>query len=451
MKCLQLSLLVLVGLMSPIWAHHGDGKMNLNEINNEITVKLLQTLTDDDNALFSPIILSNSLLLLTNSVSGSAKDELMKVLNLKDKDDLNHVNLDAKEVWAHRAHLLSNKAKTSTDKTLFDLLPKLLVQTDKELKDNFKNLAKDNYPIDVYKMAALNDDNQRSETKKINEWFSEKSTTGSIGRMLDDNELTSDIKLLSLNGAGFKGAWKGEPFAKKDTKEEDFNNADGKKVKIAFMCAHEKPFRMVTDEAEKIQAIEIPFTEHDDADGHKHKTKLVVVIPTGDNTVDKAVDSMDREKLEKLLDKLIDAERKKPEHFKIPKLNFEKEYELKEAMGELNVKGVFDQAVANFSEMIQGTDASNPKLFLSQLDHKAVVQWNEEADKVADTEAVPANKDASIAVDKPFVFFITDEPEKKKTKRDAEGRRNKPMVIFAGRVKTLSRDTTFSLDIGTST
>ena len=116
-------------------------------------------------------------------------------------------------------------------------------------------------------------------------------------------------------------------------------------------------------------------------------------------------------------------------------------------MGELNVKGVFDQAVANFSEMVQGTDISNPQLFLSQLDHKAVVQWNEEADQVADTEAAPATKDPSIAVDKPFVFFITDEPQKKKEKRDAEDKQNKPMVVFAGRIKTLSRDTTFSLDI----
>ena len=85
MRCLTLSVVVLVGLLSPIWAHHGDGKMTLNDINNELTIKMLQTLTDDDNALFSPLILSNSLLLLTNTVSGAGKDELMKVFNLKNQ------------------------------------------------------------------------------------------------------------------------------------------------------------------------------------------------------------------------------------------------------------------------------------------------------------------------------------------------------------------------------
>lgn len=47
-------------------------------------------------------------------------------------------------------------------------------------------------------------------------------------------------------------------------------------------------------------------------------------MPTGDNTVDKTIESMDREKLEKLLDRLTEADKKKPEHLEIPKLNFEK-------------------------------------------------------------------------------------------------------------------------------
>ena len=78
------------------------------------------------------------------------------------------------------------------------------------------------------------------------------------------------------------------------------------------------------DDTKKIQAVEVPFTEHTDADGHKHKANLIVLMPTGDNTVDKAIDNMDRDKLDKLIHKLRDAERKKPEQFKLPKLNFEK-------------------------------------------------------------------------------------------------------------------------------
>jgi len=187
---------------------------------------------------------------------------------------------------------------------------------------------------------------------------------------------------------------------------------------------------------------------HDDADGHKHKSKLVIVSAIGGDTVDKAADNLTKDKLVKLLEKLSAADRKKPEHFKLPKLNFEKEYELKEALTELNVKGIFDQNVANFSEMIQGTDASNPKLFLNQLDHKAVVQWTEEADKVADNESVPDKKDASISINKPFLFFITDEPVKKITKRqtDEEKHHNEVMIIFAGRIKTLTKDATYSFN-----
>ncbi len=80
-------LLVTLGLLSTstsTYAHHGDGK-KLNDVNNEVTVKLLQTLTEDDNALFSSALLSSELLLLANGVSGPAKDELLKAVGLKDQ------------------------------------------------------------------------------------------------------------------------------------------------------------------------------------------------------------------------------------------------------------------------------------------------------------------------------------------------------------------------------
>ncbi|KAJ6218255.1 hypothetical protein RDWZM_009412 [Blomia tropicalis] len=352
--------------------------------------------------------------------------------------DLEHINLDAKEIWSRRAHILATGARTSTDKTMFDLLSKLVIQSDKDLKEQFVTLSKDNYPTNVYKMAALTVDNQRDETKKINEWFLEKSSTNQIGRMLDDNELTSDIKLLSLNGAGFKGAWKGNPFDTKDTKDDTFNNVDGKTSKIAFMYAMNKPFRMVKEVDDKILAIELPFTDHEGAEGHKHGTKLVVIMPTDDNTVDKTIDSLEREKLTNLMDKLFKSDRKKPEQLKFPKLNFEKDYELKEALSELNVKGLFSQADANFSQMVQGTDLSKPEIFLSQLDHKAVIQWTEDSDKKDDSEPMPSSNDESVAIDKPFIFFIVDKPMDEQI--------DKPMIIFAGRIKTLTKDTAFSFN-----
>ena len=79
-------IVIFVGLFVwPCVAHHGDEKKSFNDVNNDIAIKFLQTLADDDNAVFSPIMLSNSLLLLTNSVSGNAKDELLKFLSLENK------------------------------------------------------------------------------------------------------------------------------------------------------------------------------------------------------------------------------------------------------------------------------------------------------------------------------------------------------------------------------
>lgn len=111
---------------------------------------------------------------------------------------------------------------------------------------------------------------------------------------------------------------------------------------------------------------------------------------------------------------------------------------MKEALSELNVKGLFSQADANFSQMVQGTDLSKPEIFLSQLDHKAVIQWTEDSDKKDDSEPMPSSNDESVAIDKPFIFFIVDKPMDEQI--------DKPMIIFAGRIKTLTKDTAFSFN-----
>lgn len=88
----NLSLALVVVLIScfttSVSGHHGEGGKSLNGVNNEVTVKLLQTLTEDDNALFSSAMISGSLLLLANSVSGPAREELMKAVSLESKGKL---------------------------------------------------------------------------------------------------------------------------------------------------------------------------------------------------------------------------------------------------------------------------------------------------------------------------------------------------------------------------
>ena len=218
-----------------------------------------------------------------------------------------------------------NRAHTTVvNQTQFDLLPKLIIQSDKELKSGFVNLTKENYPMDVYKINTLTSDTMRSETKKINDWFGEKSTSKQVGKMLDDNSLSTNVNLMLLSGAAFKGVWRGQPFNVNDTKDEDFYNADGKSSKIMFMCAEEKQLRLVREEDQKIEAIEIPFNDHEDTDGHKHRSKLIIVTSLGNETIDKTIENLTYGNLIKLLKKLSTAELIKAENFKLPKLYFEK-------------------------------------------------------------------------------------------------------------------------------
>lgn len=80
---LKLTSFVLCLWAAAVCGHHGDDKADYKQVNGDLTVKMMQTLTDDDNALFSPVLLTNSLLMLANSASGDGKDELLKALNIK--------------------------------------------------------------------------------------------------------------------------------------------------------------------------------------------------------------------------------------------------------------------------------------------------------------------------------------------------------------------------------
>src|SRR6218665_487490 len=88
------TLFVGVLTIAGLSAHHGDDKADYKQVNGELTLKMLQTLTEDDNALFSPVLLTNSLLMLTNAASGDSRTELLKALNIKSEGEISFYSLE---------------------------------------------------------------------------------------------------------------------------------------------------------------------------------------------------------------------------------------------------------------------------------------------------------------------------------------------------------------------
>ena len=63
-------------------------RQNLLDLNNQLALDLLQTLSNEDNTVFSPLSLSASLLGLINGANGQTNQELRKMLDIDENGEI---------------------------------------------------------------------------------------------------------------------------------------------------------------------------------------------------------------------------------------------------------------------------------------------------------------------------------------------------------------------------
>lgn len=105
---------------------------------------------------------------------------------------------------------------------------------------------------------------------------------------------------------------------------------------------------------------------------------------------------------------------------------------------------MFSPTAADFSPMFKS--AGPAKLSISNIIHKAVVEWNElgaEAAAATGIKVVALSLDLSkppeFKVDRPFLYFIIDHNEEEAAAAPGASNEHKgePLIVFAGRAKTL--------------
>ena len=107
---------------------------------------------------------------------------------------------------------------------------------------------------------------------------------------------------------------------------------------------------------------------------------------------------------------------------KMPSFTFESEFSLVEQLAALGMPAAFDPAQADFSGM-----TGNRELYIGDVIHKAFVKVDEAGTEAAAATAVimelamaPADQPIALTIDRPFLFFIIDEPTN--------------TILFAGRL-----------------
>ena len=234
----------------------------------------------------------------------------------------------------------------------------------------------------------------------INEWV-EWKTEERIKDLLPQGTIRPSTRLVLTNAIYFNAAWK-HKFAEEMTRPGDFTTAEGSTVE-ADMMTQMQDFKYA--QVNGMETIELPY------DGDE--VSMLFVVPDDFGVTEQ---SFDRSTLDS-----IDAalETKKVE-LTMPKFEFTTPTKLTEIFREdLGMESAF--IGADFSGMSTQAD-----LVITDILHKAFILLDESGTEAAAATAVIVGEtseptpDVTMNIDKPFLFFIRDNPT--------------GSILFAGRV-----------------
>ncbi|MCG3183224.1 MAG: hypothetical protein ICCCNLDF_01310 [Planctomycetes bacterium] len=358
------------------WKSRAD---ELSARNSEFGVDLFKRLhVKGENTFISPTSIAMCLQMVTQASKGDTNAEFRKTMHLGEIDlDLGNAELlkqlknrDGVKLSVANA-LWSDPARVSLNQEYVD-----------EMARHFEAEVR---ASDFSAPATLDE---------VNGWISDK-TEKNIPKMLERIE-QDDVTFL-INAIYFKGTWSYQ-FDKEDTKEAEFQLADGNTTKVQMMRRSDE---MPHAELPGLQLVKLPY-------GNDKKIAMWVALPAADSSLETLIAGMDKGSLKRWQDAAHAGEGT----LKLPRIKMKFKKQLNDDLKALGIKLAFDSGSADLSRL--GTSGMG-KLYLGFVLHEAVVEVNEEgteaaAATIAGIKAESAGPEPfSMVCDRPFLFWISDE------------------------------------------
>ena len=258
-----------------------------------------------------------------------------------------------------------------------------------KIKQNYIDTAKTHYSSTADNVDFVTDDG----INKINSWVKEK-TNDKIENILAPGSTDDSTRMVITNAVYFKGKWSSE-FNPRNTSEKPFWTDKGNSVIIPMMKQPVDIYNYA--KTENIQALELNYLGGD--------ISMVVLLPKDRDGIQSLEQLMDKKKFDAIKDSMT----RQPLTVKIPKFEFETEYNLKSPLRSLGVHDAFDKNNADF----QGI--TDEQIYLDRAAHKAFVNVNEEGTEAAAITALvaratsgPPEPMAEFVADHPFMFVIQE-------------------------------------------
>ncbi|WP_239614298.1 serpin family protein [Cohnella mopanensis] len=355
----------------------------LVEASNAFGFRMLQDISKskpETNRFVSPISISTALALVYNGAAGESKEAMGKAMGINEfkLDDLNNGYRD----------LIHRLRRSDDGGNELSVANSLWMREGKTFHDSFVQRAKDNYNAEATEL----DFKSPNAVQKMNEWV-EQHTNGKITDIVKD--IDAEAMLFVVNAVYFQGAWS-EPFQPGITKKADFYSAKDQSFSVDMM-ARGGHFEYFANS--DYEAIKLPF-------GKDESAFMTVFLPSERTGLSQLQEKLARDP--KLVSMPFEVRQGSIE---LPKVKFEYQIELNDALKSLGMEEAFDQTHGNFSLMAP----EPPNLYIGSVKHKTFLDMNEQGTVAAAATVVEMLAGAAqpedpfrMTVNRPFLLTITD-------------------------------------------
>jgi serine protease inhibitor len=333
------------------------------------------------NVFISPLSISMALAMTYNGAEGTTKDAMTQTLGFG--------NMTLEEINREYSSLIESLENV-------DQAVKILIGNSVWMKKEFEPIVKSGFLERVgtsYDSEMFTRDFGALQTvSEINGWV-DKRTEGKIREIVQG--LSPELVMLLINAIYFKGEWITR-FDKAKTQKQDFFLPDGNTVKVDMMSTSGN-FSYYS--GENCQVARLPYG--------RDKVAMYVFLPDEGISLDSFIADLNQTAHDEYISRLqptVDLV------VGLPK--FEVEYGVKRlnsVLKKLGMEIAFEPYGANFSG-IASTVPEN--LYISYVDHKAIVEVNEEGTEAAAVTSVGigiTSAPQSFVVNKPFFYEIRDD------------------------------------------
>jgi len=352
--------------------------------NTKFALNLFRELVAEEmnkNIFISPLSISMALTMTYNGAEGTTRDAMAKTLNFG--------SMSLEEVNQEYSNL-----KGSLENV--DQSVKIMIGNSVWMKKEFEPIVKSSFLNRVktsYSGEIFTRDFEKTQTvNEINGWVDER-TEGKIKEIIQ--KIDPELVMLLINAIYFKGEWIIE-FDEAKTQSQDFFLPEGNTVKVDMMSTSGN-FSYYSDK--NCQVVRLPYG--------RDKIAMYVFLPNEGVPLDSFIANLNQITNEEYINRLRPIS-----NFEVKLPKFKVEYGVKRlnsVLEKLGMEIAFNPYDANFS----GIASVIPEnLYISYVDHKAVIEVNEKGTEAAAATSVGigiTSLPPSFIVNRPFFFEIRDD------------------------------------------